>query len=149
MIRALTDGEIALARSVFGDRIELAAIRLVRLPAFLRRAFVPGRFAGRSWIFWPAGSWGEDLSQGPLRRRATLVHELVHVWQAQQGINLLIGKLRAGDGPKAYAYRCDADVAWDGLNIEQQASVVEHRYLLAQGATVPGSDAFYQRVCPF
>ena len=149
MIRALKDGEIALARSVFGDRIDLAAVRLVRLPTFLKRAFVPGRLAGRSWIFWPATSWAEDLSEGPLRRRATLVHELVHVWQAQQGVNLLIGKLRAGDGPKAYAYRCEADVEWARLNIEQQASVIEHRYLLAQGATVPGSDAFYRRVCPF
>jgi len=142
-------GEVELARSVFGDRIDLSRVRLVRLPAFLKRAFVPGRFAGRSWICWPAGSWAGDLSLGSLKRRATFVHELVHVWQAQQGVNLLIGKLRAGDGPKAYAYRCDADVKWARLNIEQQASVIEHRYLLAQGATVPASEDFYRRVCPF
>lgn len=149
MIRALAPGEVDLARSVFGSALRMETVRLLRLPPLFRRAFVPGALAGREWICWPTAIWSDDLSQGPLRRQATLIHELVHVWQAQQGVNLLIAKLRAGDGPAAYAYRCDPGVEWAHLNIEQQASVIEHRYLLAQGATVPGPHDFYQRVCPF
>jgi len=73
---------------------------------------------------------------------------LVHVWQAQNGVNLLTGKLRAGDGPGAYAYPVDDRCEWGALNIEQQAMVVEHRFLLARGARVPADQAFYERVCP-
>jgi 5'-deoxynucleotidase YfbR-like HD superfamily hydrolase len=62
---------------------------------------------------------------------------------------LLIAKLKAGDNPAAYAYDCGPRTNWATLNIEQQASVIEHRFLLARGATVPGDDAFYRRVCPF
>jgi len=149
MIRALAPGEVALARTVFGKALRTNTVRLRRLPPILRRAFVPGRLAGREWICWPTAVWSDDLSRGPLRRQATLIHELVHVWQAQQGVNLLLAKLSAGDGPAAYAYDCSPLTNWSGLNIEQQASVIEHRFLLSQGATVPGDDAFYKRVCPF
>ena len=149
MIRALAQGEIELARLVFGTALRTDTVRLLRLPPLLRRAFVPGALAGREWICWPTAIWSDDLSQGPLRRQATLIHELVHVWQAQQGVNLLIGKLKAGDSPAAYAYDCGPRTDWSALNIEQQASVVEHRFLRAHGATVPGDDAFYRRVCPF
>ncbi|MFS9605550.1 hypothetical protein Q6241_31010, partial [Klebsiella pneumoniae] len=83
-----------------------------------------------------------------LRTQAVFVHELVHVWQAQNGVNLLTGKLKAGDGPGAYAYPVDERCEWIGLNIEQQAMVVEHRFLQSRGARVPADPAFYQRICP-
>jgi len=149
MIRALAPGEVDLARTVFGKALRTDTVRLLRLPPILRRAFAPGRLAGREWVCWPTAVWSDDLSRGPLRRQAILIHELVHVWQAQQGVNLLLAKLSAGDGPAAYAYDCGPRTDWSGLNIEQQASVIEHRFLLSQGATVPGDDAFYKRVCPF
>lgn len=115
----------------------------------LRRAFVPGRWFGFDWICWPGAALAADLSAAPLPVRATFVHELVHVWQAQSGTNLLFAKLMAGDGPAAYAYAPLPDCVWDRLNIEQQAMVVEHRYRLEEGGTVPGDRAFYERVCPF
>lgn len=149
MIRSLATGEIELARSVFRGALRTDTVRLLRLPPLLGRAFVPGRLAGREWICWPGAIWSDDLSKAPLKRQATLVHELAHVWQAQQGVNLIFAKLRAGDGPATYAYTCALDTHWVHLNIEQQASVIEHRFLLARGATVPGDEAFYRRVCPF
>jgi len=149
MIRSLAPGEIELARSVFGPALRTGTVRLLRLPPLLRRAFVPGALAGREWICWPTAIWSDDLSREPLGRQATLIHELVHVCQAQQGVNLLVAKIRAGDGPAAYAYRCDDGTRWPHLNIEQQAQVIEHRFLLQRGATVPGDEAFYKRVCPF
>jgi len=149
MIRSLAPGEIDLARSVFGTALRTDTVRLFRLPPPLRRAFVPGAMAGREWICWPTAIWSDDLSLAPLKRQATLIHELAHVWQAQQGINLLLAKLRAGDGPAAYAYACGPETDWVSLNIEQQASVIEHQFWRTHGATVPGDDAFYRRVCPF
>lgn len=146
MIRPLAHGEAALAREVFGRDLRLDDIRFLGSP--WPRAFVPGRWFGRDWIVWPSATLAPDLSQAPLRTQAVFIHELVHVWQAQNGVNLLTSKLKAGDGPSAYAYPVDDACEWIGLNIEQQAMVVEHRFLLSRGARVPADPAFYQRVCP-
>ena len=148
MIRALTPGERALAVEVFADDLRLDDIRILAASWPFVRAFAPGRWLRRDWIVWPGSTLVDDISTADLNRQATLIHELVHVWQAQQGVNLLTGKLRAGDGPAAYVYAVSDDCAWAGLNIEQQAMVVEHKFRLSCGATVPAGPAFYDRVCP-
>lgn len=148
VIRALTEGEKALAAEVFADELRLDAVRILSAPWPIERAFVPGRWFGRDWIVWPRRTLVEDIAAANLNRQATLIHELVHVWQAQQGVNLLTGKLKAGDGRAAYVYAVSDDCAWAGLNIEQQAMMVEHRFRLSRGATVPADRAFYDRVCP-
>ena len=76
-----------------------------------------------------------------------LIHELVHVWQAQAGVNLLAAKIRAGDGPSAYGYP-EAPCGWDELNIEQQAMAVEHRFRSAGGHRVPDEASLYAGLCP-
>ena len=148
-MRALTGGERALAGAVFADALDLDPIRLVGSPWPFDRAFVPGTIAGRQWIVWPGRGLPDDIAVAPLAVQATLIHELVHVWQAQSGVNLLFAKLRAGDGAAAYAYVVHDECRWAGLNIEQQAMVVEHRFRRSRGLVTPGDDAFYDRVCPF
>lgn len=148
-MRALTGGERALAGAVFGDDLDLETVRLIGSPWPFDRAFVPGTFAGRQWIVWPGRGLPDDIAVAPLAVQATLIHELVHVWQAQSGVNLLFGKLKAGDGPMAYFYAATGDCDWCSLNIEQQAMVVEHRFRRSRGLATPGDDAFYDRVCPF
>ena len=147
--RPLTPGERALADAVFDSALRLDTIRILAAPPPLVRAFVPGRGFGREWIIWPARTWLPDFSVGTLKARASLVHELVHVWQDQQGVNLALAKLRAGDGVRAYAYTPDETCRWVSLNIEQQAMVVEHAYRLSEGATAPAAQAFYRSVAPF
>jgi len=148
VIRPLTEGERALARSVFDDAIPLDRVRILAGPRPFDRAFVPGRWFGRDWIVWPSRSLPADLSQASLNLQAMFIHELVHVWQAQQGVNLLLAKLRAGDSKASYAYPLDAD-DWAALNIEQQAMAVEHRFRLSRGVGAPCDAAFYDRLCPF
>lgn len=148
-MRRLTEGERRLARSVFGEALQLDAVRLIGSPWPFDRAFVPGTIFGRQWIVWPGPGLADNVSVGPVSLQATLIHELVHVWQAQSGVNLLFGKLKAGDGPRAYGYAASDDCDWRGLNIEQQAMVVEHRFRRQRGFSTPGDDAFYARVCPF
>jgi hypothetical protein len=138
-----------MAREVFGDALKLDPIRILAAPPPLARAFTAGRHAFRDWIVWPRASLPADFAAAPLNPRAVFVHELVHVWQAQQGVGLIGAKIRAGDRPSAYAYPLDDSCGWAGLNIEQQASLVEHRYRLAHGGSVPGDRGFYDRVCPF
>lgn len=148
MIRGLTVAERGLAAEAFGDSLALDVIRFLPAPWPFDRAFVPGRWLGRDWIVWPAGTLPPDIALAPLRLQALLVHELTHVLQAQQGINLLTGKIRAGDRPASYEYPVGMDCDWGGLNIEQQAMVVEHRFRLTRGERTPGDAAFYDRVCP-
>ena len=148
MIRPLTHGERALATEAFGDALILDPIRFLPAPWPFNRAFVPGRWFGRDWIVWPGGILPPDLAAAPLRLQAMLIHELTHVWQAQQGVNLLTGKLRAGDRPSSYEYPVGMDCGWETLNIEQQAMVVEHRFRLSRGGRTPADAAFYDRVCP-
>ena len=151
MIRTLAAGARALAQGVFGEAIDLDRVRVLTPPWPwwpLSRAFVPGRWFGCDWIVWPRRKASDDLSAGAFGLQAVLVHELVHVWQAQQGVNLLLGKLRAGDSRESYTYpttSCD----WAALNIEQQAMVVEHAFHLSRGRTAPASAAFYRATAPF
>lgn len=149
MIRSLTDGERRLARSVFGEAIDLASVRLFGAPWPFDRAFVPGVVGRRCWIVWPGRALPGDIAQAPVSAQATLIHELVHVWQAQNGINLIWAKLKAGDRAASYVYSLDADCGWDRLNIEQQASAVEHWFRLRRGQRMPAGSDFYDRLCPF
>lgn len=148
MIRALTAGERALAEEAFGDSLILETVRFLRAPRPANRAFVAGRWFARDWIVWPGQSLPADIAAAPLQLQATFVHELTHVWQAQQGVNLLTGKLRAGDRPSSYEYPVGMDCEWGDLNIEQQAMVVEHRFRLTRGQKTPADRAFYDRICP-
>ena len=145
-MRRLTGGERTLALEVFGDALALDGVRILASP--FPRAFVPGRWFGRDWIVWPRRVLPDDIAAAPVKVQATFIHELVHVWQAQQGVNLLLAKLKAGDSRVAYAYPLEA-CAWDGLNIEQQASAVEHAFRLSRGQAAPARAAFYRAVVPF
>jgi hypothetical protein len=153
-IRPLTPGEIDLAREMFGAALDPAPVRLWAQPFGFGRIFVAGRWFGRDWIVWPKEALLADYAAPgvPLARAATFIHELVHVWQAQRGVNLAFAKLRAGDGPDCYAYEIGEDTAWDGLNIEQQAMAVEdefRRRRSGQIAMMAGASAAFRRICPF
>jgi hypothetical protein len=143
--RRLTRAEAGLARSVFGRAIDLDRVRILALP-FWRRAFVPGG----GLIAWPVDEALADFGAAgvSLRLQARLVHELTHVWQAQRGVNLLIAKLQAGDGPAAYAYDLERGPEFARLNIEQQAMAVEHAFLAGRGARTPHALEVYQAALP-
>jgi hypothetical protein len=137
-LRLLTLGERTLAREMFGEGVNPDRVRILAVP-ILRRAFV----AGASLIVWPARSLPADFGDAPLAWQGAFVHELAHIWQAQNGVLLLLAKLKAGDGPAAYAYDLTRQPDFMKLNIEQQAMVVEHAFLAARGARTPHSPARY------
>ena len=139
--RRLTSGERGLCGQVFGDGLDPARVRILSLPVW-PRPFVPS--AGL--VVWPAASALADFSTAPLWLRSVLVHELVHVWQAQHGIFLPFAKLKAGDGYSAYAYDLTDGRPFDALNIEQQAMVVQHAYLAVGGGAAPFSSQAYAKI---
>lgn len=135
-IRALTPGEGDLCTEMFGAGLDFRRVRILAWPLFWPvRAFVTGPVLA----VWPWRAAFADFAHPgvPLTAQALFIHEMAHVWQAQNGVNLLLGKLRAGDGPSAYAYDLAAAPDFHRFNIEQQAMVVEHAFIAARGGPVP------------
>jgi hypothetical protein len=134
--RYVTAAEQDLAREVFGSAIETRRVRMFCQP-LVTAPFTPG-----SWgVVWPVG-WGlEDFATGDPDKQGDFIHEMTHVWQAQHGVNLVLGKLRALDlydydddlKPDANGVRPTRDTfpadRFPKLNIEQQARFVEHAFL--------------------
>lgn len=129
-LRWLTPAEQALARAVFGSGIRPQRVRIFAQPVF-PRPFTPGS-AG---IVYPVAEALADFTEGGLSDQATFVHEMVHVWQAQHGVILPLAKLQAGDSDAAYRYDLDRQT-FPEMNIEQQARVVEHHFVLQRRETL-------------
>jgi hypothetical protein len=136
--RRLTEGERALAAEMFGPALDAARVRILALPVWTR-AFV----AGPTLMVWPAAEAVLDFADAPLAVQAVFVHELTHVWQAQQGVGLLRAKLKAGDSRAAYVYDLAAGPAFTALNIEQQAMVVQDAFLSRRGQRTPHPAELY------
>lgn len=134
--RRLTSGESALARSVFGDAINLD------VPRIRRRRFFPLQPRGTVMApmghihFHPASPhYRDDFSEASLGLQGLFIHELVHVWQTQQRGRFYLPLMRH---PFCrYGYRFEAGKPFTAYGIEQQAELVRHAFLAASGATAP------------
>ncbi len=148
--RGLTVGERALADEVFCGGLVADRVRLVASPLpLVDRPFVAGTWFRREWVLYPHAGALADFSTTALPRLAVFVHELVHVWQSQQGVFLPFAKLRAGDSRASYAYRLEGDPTFAAMNIEQQAMAVEHAFRLSRGGDAPYAAEAYARCLPF
>jgi hypothetical protein len=139
MRRPLTPGEIELARSVFGNAIDYARVRIVR---------------GKWWPFQPRGVvmaptgnihfhpdsriWSDDFSKARMSLQGLFIHEMTHVWQAQTRGRLYLPLMRH---PFCrYSYDLIEGRAFDRYGLEQQAEIVRHVFLAKRGlqlASVP------------
>ncbi|MDX2237315.1 MAG: hypothetical protein NW203_07105 [Hyphomonadaceae bacterium] len=139
--RALTTGEIALARPMFGPAFDAARITLVQLPPLGFAAMAPSE---RLVAFsrWRAPL---DFTEAALSEQGWLIHELAHCWQAQAGIALPLAKL-AALGAAAYRQTPDAR-GFAGLNIETQAECARFAFLARAGAPDPAG-ARYAKLWP-
>ncbi|MEQ8771601.1 MAG: vgr related protein, partial [Erythrobacter sp.] len=121
-----------LARSIFGDALEYAAIEIRRRKWF---AFQPRRvtMAPRGHVhFHPEGSaYCDDFSREGVLRQGLLIHELTHVWQAQEKGSWYLPLRRHPFCRYDYALRPGRPL--DSYGIEQQAEIVRHAFLLRRG----------------
>lgn len=130
--RSLTEGEIALARTMFADSIDYSNVRL-SLGKFW--PFHPRRMAmapmGTIHFHPDGGGWSEDFAAEPLSRQGFFIHEMTHVWQAQKRGRLFLPLMRH---PFCrYDYRLVPGRRFHAYGIEQQAEIVRHRFLADQG----------------
>ena len=133
--RPLTPGEIALARSMFGDAIDYGHVRLVK------RKWWP--FQPKGIVMAPTGNihfhphsdkWSEDFSREPLFAQGLFIHEMTHVWQAQTRGRFYLPLMRH---PFCrYAYELVPNKSFGRYGLEQQAEIVRHVFLAARGLRV-------------
>ncbi|MEG3174914.1 vgr related protein [Sphingomonas sp. RB3P16] len=146
--RALTAGEIELARSIFGDAIDYRPVRIVQR----KWAFFQPRetvMAPTGCIhFHPKGTlYRDDFACGSLDGQALLIHELTHIWQTQRGLFL---PLRRHPFCR-YDYAIRPGLPLHRYGIEQQAEIVRHTFVLRRGGFIRGALplATYESLLPF
>ena len=122
--RPLTDGEIELARSVFGDNLNLDDIQLKTAWWVLKNYAV----SPNGHIYFHPADWIEDFSHVSLGKQSWLIHELTHVWQLQQGLKVLRGALI----DRRYDYVLKANKSFFKYGIEQQARMVQDYFIRRQ-----------------
>lgn len=130
--RPLSRGEQTLARSVFGDSIDLKRVRLDE------RAWLGPRQAHFCYVsFFHINSWGVMTDE-------LLIHELMHVWQYQHlGISYIPRALRAQWSRAGYNYggrhglraALREDKGLFDFNYEQQADIVADYFRIREGKT--------------
>lgn len=136
--RPLTEAERTIARSVFGEALDLEAVRIFRRKWWW---FQPANvtMAPRGHVhFHPCGmDYRACFAGAGLGLQGHLIHELVHVWQHQQGVCL---PLRRHPFCR-YVYEVKPGKAFADYGLEQQAEMVRHVFLARRGVVAPGAGA--------
>lgn len=146
--RPLTEGEIRLSASVFGDAIDYARARVANRPwAFFQPANTTMAPLGTIHFHPKSGLYHADFAEAPLGVQGLFVHEMVHVWQHQQGIFL---PLRRHPFCR-YGYALKPGQPFARYGLEQQAEIVRHAFLLRHRAVIAGAPplAQYETLLPF
>ena len=133
----MSEGEIALARSVFGRAIDYSkvAIRRRKWFPFQPRAIT---MAPRGHLhFHPLGEhYCDDFSLVSPIRQGLFIHEMTHVWQTQ---TLGDWYLLLHRHPFCrYDYSLKPGWKLEKYGIEQQAEIVRHAFLLRSGVRLAG-----------
>lgn len=122
--RQLTTGEIALARSVFGDSLQLDNVRLKTAWWVLKNYAV----SPNGHIYFHPADWVVDFSAATLGKQSWLIHELTHVWQLQQGLKVVRGAVIN----RRYQYILQTGKSFFNYGIEQQARMVQDYFVRRQ-----------------
>lgn len=131
--RALTAGEIAMLRPIFREGINYDQVRVVDA----KYPFQPEGvyMTPRGHVYAPGPLYREDFSKAGPSYRAVFVHELTHVWQHENGMDLVAQGVveftkHKGAYEKAYPYTLVLGRDLVEFGMEQQASIVEDYFIV-------------------
>ena len=131
--RGLTAGEKTLLWPIFRDSVDYDAVQIIHAA----HPFQPSDayMAPRGHIYAPGHLFFEDWSAPDVSAvsRAELVHEMTHVWQYTNGIDILVEGVEQliahrGSYDRAYRYTLEWNTDLVDYNIEQQAAILEDYY---------------------
>ncbi|MCI4590188.1 vgr related protein [Sphingobium sp. BYY-5] len=148
--RPLTSDEIALARSMFGNAVDYARVRVHNRKWWpLQPRHVTMAPDGDLWFHPDGGLFCADFCTSPLHIQGHFIHEMTHVWQAQRSGKYWLPLMRH---PFCrYGYDIVPSKPFDRYGIEQQAEIVRHAFLLRRGVRVDGKPGLetYETLLPF
>jgi hypothetical protein len=127
--RALTAGETAMARRLFGDAIDYPAVRI------FNRRYLPFGLQPTNCCMTPNGAMYFhhtccllDFSAGSDHARHWFMHEMVHIWQHQLGYPVRTrGAIRIG---LSYDYQLAMDKTLSDYNMEAQGDLLADYFVL-------------------
>jgi len=128
--RRLTAGEVAIVQSVFGQGVDVTAVRVHNHGYPLLAGRQPSNTAvtPNGQLYFPEPSYRADFSAAPDLARRWFVHEMAHVWQHQLGYPVALrGAMR---WTVRYTYRLDEHRRLCDYDMEQQGEVIADYYYL-------------------
>jgi len=128
--RTLTEGEIELARSVFGNSIDYSKIKIFNR-SYMYISWIDQNHAPNGNIYIPDKWYQKDDFSKHTNSSELFIHEMVHVWQHQNGLNPRAVAIKyylthnfnymsASD----YQYKIEEGKTFFDYNQEQQAEIV-------------------------
>ncbi len=130
--RGLTAGEAALVRGLFGEAIDTSVVRIRRRRWWwLQPRRVVMAPCGHIHFAADSPDWRDDFSEADIGLQGLFLHEMAHVWQAQEHGRRYLPLHRH---PFCrYAYRLEAGKPFSAYGIEQQAEICRHLFLARTG----------------
>ncbi|MBD8008079.1 MULTISPECIES: hypothetical protein [Acinetobacter] len=133
--RSLTPGEISICQQVFGNLIDYSTVKVMNHP------YLP--WQSRHVIMAPSGyiharnlNYREDYSHESLAYQALFIHEMTHIYQYQQKINVVLkGALLQSAyflslrKYNPYKYQFNPNKSFSHYNIEQQGDIARDIFL--------------------
>ena len=136
MSRKLTQNEIDMAKTVFGDAIDYDVVRINdKKYMFFQSKHVA--MAPNGNLYMGAQLKSDDYAlENSFSKRSLFIHEMAHVWQFQNkilhplktGVKLMVK--HAFNYGAAYPYKLDSKKDLLEYNMEQQASIIQDYFLL-------------------
>ncbi|WP_173910096.1 hypothetical protein [Acinetobacter sp. Marseille-Q1618] len=133
--RHLTEGEIHISQSVFGNLIDYSKVLVMNQP-YLPWQPVGILMAPNGCIHMKDADFCCDFSKESLSNQAIFIHEMAHVYQHQKNINVLLKgailqiALYASYGKyNPYRYTLQMHKKYQDYNIEQQGDIARDIFL--------------------
>ncbi|OTG66808.1 hypothetical protein [Acinetobacter silvestris] len=133
--RSLTEGEIKICKTVFGDLINYQPVKIMNHP------YLPWQPAGilmapKGYLHLKNADYCDDFSQQNLAYQAIFIHEMAHIYQFQRNINvffygaiLQIAFYSTLGRYNPYKYTLKAHKTYFDYNIEQQGDIAKDIFL--------------------
>lgn len=132
--RALTTGEIAMARIVFKDSIDYSRVKIHHGGWWLFLGFQNTAVTPNGDMYFPKSTelYKDDFSTSGIGEdKALFMHEMTHVWQYQLGYWVKLHALWVTSrGAAAYEYNLKAGGNLSDYNMEQQGEIVSDYYMI-------------------
>lgn len=147
--RRLTQGEIALAKTLFKDSIDYDSVRIHDKKYVFFQPNNSGMTPNGEIYISGKSTYKDDYSKASEHMKAFFLHEMTHVWQYQNKVlDPVAEAMKENVKHKfnyaaAYPYEIDVKKDLTDYGMEQQASIVEHYYLISKGRRDPGRAGGY------